>query len=316
MAPEKKYTVKQLQDWAKIYKGVLLSKEYTGYKKHYTWRCEKRHVFDLYLPAFAQGAWCSQCAKAEAKVEALELMQSWAEKKGGTCISEKYVSCSAPLWWKCKNGHTFKLSRDAVKQGAWCTACKREIHAEKKLDQMRKLARAKQGVCLADRYVNDATKLLWRCKQGHEWMATPHIIVYDKAWCPHCYGNVTLTLDHMHRLAAKRGGKCLSKKYQNSFTKLKWKCAEGHVWETPPTNIQSGNWCPACAGKKKHTIEDAQKLAKKHGGKCLSKVYINNSLPLKWQCKNKHTWEGTIRSVIIKINFCPRCKRLPARRSR
>jgi predicted RecB family nuclease len=56
-----------------------------------------------------------------------------------------------------------------------------------------------------------------------------------------------LTIEDMKNLAKKRGGKCLSVKYINSTTKLKWQCKEGHEWEVAPTNIKSGTWCPWCA---------------------------------------------------------------------
>ena len=56
-----------------------------------------------------------------------------------------------------------------------------------------------------------------------------------------------LTIEDMQNLAKKRSGKCLSIKYINSKTKLKWQCKEGHEWEVAPNGIRSGTWCPWCA---------------------------------------------------------------------
>ncbi|PKM92484.1 MAG: hypothetical protein CVU81_00175, partial [Euryarchaeota archaeon HGW-Euryarchaeota-1] len=47
------------------------------------------------------------------------------------------------------------------------------------------------------------------------------------------------------------GGKCLSTKYINANTKLKWQCKEGHRWEAIPSSIKKGSWCPVCARKNK-----------------------------------------------------------------
>ena len=56
-----------------------------------------------------------------------------------------------------------------------------------------------------------------------------------------------LTIEEMQALAAKKGGKCLSTQYINAMTKLKWQCAEGHIWEARPNNIKNGGtWCPEC----------------------------------------------------------------------
>jgi len=48
-----------------------------------------------------------------------------------------------------------------------------------------------------------------------------------------------LTIEEMHKLAKKRGGKYLSDNYINARTKLHWECAEGHQWRSTPDNIKS-----------------------------------------------------------------------------
>ena len=46
-------------------------------------------------------------------------------------------------------------------------------------------------------------------------------------------------------------------KYAN---KLKFKCKEGHVWESLPQPIEKGSWCPYCYGRY-IALEDIQKVA-------------------------------------------------------
>jgi len=162
-------------------------------------------------------------------------------------LSKYYVNNATPLEWECKNGHRFKKTRDVVKQQKnWCYECKMIKFRKHKLKEIQKIAIKRHGKCLSDRYFNLDTKLEFECKHGHKWKATPHIIIYDHAWCPYCYGNMKHTIDHMHKLAAKKNGKCLSKKYINSYTPLKWKCGKGHTWTTPSNNIIFGTWCPKC----------------------------------------------------------------------
>jgi len=115
------------------------------------------------------------------------------------------------------------------------------------------------------------------------------------------------TIKNMKVIAVIRGGKCLSKRYINNRTQLRWQCKRGHIWKATPTHIISGEWCPKCSGNIKKTIKDMQILAKKMGGKCLSKRYVNNKTKLKWQCKKGHTWKA-IPSNIVRFHWCPRCR--------
>jgi hypothetical protein len=59
------------------------------------------------------------------------------------------------------------------------------------------------------------------------------------------------TIQEMHNLAKIKGGKCLSTKYLNNKTKLKWQCADGHVWDAVPYSISQGKWCRKCGNLKK-----------------------------------------------------------------
>jgi hypothetical protein len=62
-----------------------------------------------------------------------------------------------------------------------------------------------------------------------------------------CLGSKRLTIEEMQKIAEERNGKCLSKEYINSDTKLEWMCSEGHTWEQSSRLIKNrGTWCPHC----------------------------------------------------------------------
>jgi hypothetical protein len=175
-------------------------------------------------------------------------MQEIAQKRGGQCISKKYISSQTKLKWKCANGHTWEATANSIKRGRWCPECAGLKPLT--IDEMHKLAKAKNGKCLSNSYTNSRTKLKWECFQGHQWEATPERIKAG-SWCPVCAGNIKLTIDDMKKMAEQRGGECLSGLYINSQTKLKWKCANGHIWEAIPNNIRRGSWCPICSRLRK-----------------------------------------------------------------
>ncbi len=57
------------------------------------------------------------------------------------------------------------------------------------------------------------------------------------------------TIEDMQKAAAFRGGKCLSETMTQGDwnTRLRWQCAEGHVFEASPKLILlGGHWCPDC----------------------------------------------------------------------
>ena len=111
--------------------------------------------------------------------------------------------------------------------------------------------RRRGGECLASEYVNATTKLWWRCRDGHEWDALPGSIVQG-TWCPVCghAGSSTapLSIEVMQEIAVKRGGLCLSTRYTNLRSRLRWRCALGHDWVASAANVRhGGSWCPTCA---------------------------------------------------------------------
>ena len=118
------------------------------------------------------------------------------------------------------------------------------------IDEMRVIAQSHGGECISKEYINAKRKLRWECSEGHEWEATPSNVKRGH-WCPHCAGNAKSTIEEMRIIAKSRGGECLSDKYVNSHTKLKWRCSEGHEWNAVPCSVKGGTWCPYCVGRKK-----------------------------------------------------------------
>ena len=174
-----------------------------------------------------------------------------------------------------------------------------------KMNKLRDRADRHNGKCLSDIYVDVWTKLLWECKEGHQWLAVPGTILRGH-WCPSCAGMAKKSIKDAVLVAKNRGGKCLSKLYINSQQKLDWECSKGHKWEATYTNVSQGSWCPRCAGKINKTIENMQALAAKRGGRCLSEIYINNQTKLLWECSKGHKWEARP-DKIQQGRWCPTC---------
>ncbi len=115
-----------------------------------------------------------------------------------------------------------------------------------------------------------------------------------------------LAIQEMQDLAKSHKGKCLSNKYLNARTKLKWQCEKKHIWSAVPESIKSGTWCPDCGGRKILTIKEMREIANKRNGKCLSDRYINARTKLEWQCSKGHAWKTTP-DGIKRGGWCPEC---------
>ena len=114
-------------------------------------------------------------------------------------------------------------------------------------ERIQSIVQHRGGICFSNKIETQNQKLLWQCADGHRWMASATSILYSKSWCPVYAGNRTLTIDEMNEIAKSRGGRCLSKTYTNSKTKLRWQCADSHVWWATPFSIKNRHsWCPIC----------------------------------------------------------------------
>jgi len=59
--------------------------------------------------------------------------------------------------------------------------------------------------------------------------------------------NKKLTIKDAKYLGQLKGGYCLSNKYINANSNLKWRCKKCHTWMATYANVKNKTWCPYCA---------------------------------------------------------------------
>lgn len=241
----------------------------------------------------------------------LEEMREIALSHGGECQSQEYVNTKTRMKWRCSNGHNFESTPGKVLLGRWCPECGRERAAESRripFSEIELTAKVFNGKCLSNEYIPN-TKLTWQCEFGHVFSSDLHSVRAGH-WCPICghqrSGRKKLLLDEFILIAQAQGGKCLSSTYKNCDEKLLWECAKGHTWKASGSSVKKGHWCPICAGMKRITLEDAQLLAEKRGGKCLSMKVDGSDRKLVWQCAEGHSWSATYSNIRFG-RWCPEC---------
>lgn len=246
----------------------------------------------------------------------IEDMKLLARDQNGKCLSKDYINFHSDLAWMCARGHTFDATPAQVKRGAWCKQCEHYVRRRITIEDLQEMAFNKGGKCISKKYIDQKTPLEWECEFGHRWFAKCAHMRSVGSWCPHCSGRAKMTIEQMQELAKKKGGVCLSKKYVNSHSKLKWQCDKGHKWMAEASHILAGRWCPhydcryrKVSEKLRGNIDELKEIAKERGGKLLSKEYTNRNIPLVWQCANKHQWEAKASNVKFGLTWCPFCDR-------
>jgi hypothetical protein len=317
-------TINDMQKHASIHGGKCLSKEYWDDISRLMWMCDKGHVWELPWRFIKQGAWCPACEKEEErkgkeiirKEKCLDKIRLLAKERGGECLSKEFINNKTKMQFHCAEGHLWSTCSGAIVNGSWCPVCAIKRNAEKQLlpfEIYKKIAIERGGKLLSDKseYKTGRSNLLWECSKGHQWYASGADVKNSKHWCAQCLGMIK-TIEDMHELATKQGGRCLSETYINSITKLEWQCSEGHIWKATPQSISSKSWCPICGIEKVHRqqrndIEIYQKIANERGGKLLSEVYINKAKKLLWECGKGHQWYAQPASIKNSGQWCPSC---------
>ena len=126
------------------------------------------------------------------KLDGLEVANKIAKERQGKCLSDVYINNNTNMLWECKIGHRWKATLNNVKnKRSWCRKCADRINSSNYkmkdgLQIAKKIANLKNGTCLSATYSNNNTKLTWKCKQGHIWMANLANVKNSGKWCPVC----------------------------------------------------------------------------------------------------------------------------------
>jgi thiol-disulfide isomerase/thioredoxin len=306
--------------------GKCLSKEYLGGPNKIEFECEHGHRWKTLGISVKIGHWCPDCRYINnglKRRDPIDVFNKIAKDKGGKCLSTEYINRDVPLKFECAEGHTWKTSGNLIKKGTWCPKCfnkKRGASQRDSIKTFQEIAKKHGGKCLSTKYINSNTRLEFECAKGHRWYTKAITIKHQGSWCPGCYSttrgeSLRDSIETYHRIAAEKGGKCISTEYKNKDSRLTFECAKGHIWQTVAQGVKNGTWCRVCsyiarAEAYKDVIETFQKIAKQHGGKCLSKEYVLWNSKLEFQCAKGHTWLA-LPKMIKQGYWCKQCANKP-----
>lgn len=242
----------------------------------------------------------------------IENLQEYAKLKGGAVIETEFFGIHYKYSWVCEKNHEFKAWGGIINRQTWCKDCAGLMPGSiKKYDD---IAKSKGGRCLSNTYVNNHTKLLWECANGHQFQAKPNS-VQQGYWCAKCAGKERKTIQDCQAAAKKNNGYCLSNVYVNNKEKLLWQCEQGHQWYAPFSNVNTGAWCKICAKEKlglnlRRPFNVLSDLAKSRGGRLLSleNEHVNGKSKLNWMCAVGHKFNMAPENMFTsQMSWCPTC---------
>lgn len=186
---------------------------------------------------------CPSCGKGRLTAE--QVYKKFQDR-GIFLDTTTYVNTSTKAYWECSYGHRWLATPKSIHMGRGCPNCAgNQKHDYKAI----KTEVESEGFkLLSNEYVNARTPLTIECRNGHIiYMAFQNFKRGSR--CKMCNSDKRKHgIEKMKKLADERGGQCLSEHYVDSKTKLKWMCKQGHVFESRPTDVLKGKWCPVDAG--------------------------------------------------------------------
>lgn len=170
-------------------------------------------------------------------------------------------------------------------------------------------------------------KVLWRCRAGHEWYATPASRVRGSG-CPYCSGRRRIVgvndLATTHPLlAAELVDQSLATTIGATSGKMvMWRCEHGHEWKASPRSRVNGQTCPYCSGKLVVPgVNDLLTTDSEIANTCVDadvvrKVSRTSLRRLRWRCEYGHEWVDSVKSRVVAGNGCPVCSARVRQKSR
>lgn len=186
--------------------------------------------------------------------------QKIAASRNGECLSTELNGVTSYLVWKCELGHIWEATFHDIKK-CWCRKCADIKHRKHSIEEMKNIARGRNGECLSDTFTSINSKLRWKCNDcGNTWEALPKSILQGQ-WCKPCSYSIKnaklrgrsskneemITIDYIRAISEKIGYKCLSSMYERSTTKLDFSCINGHAFRKSYNEFKRSMYkCPYC----------------------------------------------------------------------
>lgn len=261
-----------------------------------------------------------------------ELVREWSDKNLSLTPDKITYGSNKIVWWKADCGHEWQASVKARSGGENCPICS----GARVVEGINDLATLKPEIVQewsekneikpTEVSIGSHKKVIWKCKQGHEWEASVKSRTVNGTGCPYCSHNKVLEgfndlASRFPQVAEEWSDRNLPLQptmvtaFANS--KVWWKCRDcENEWYTLISTRSGGSKCPYCSGYT--LLKGFNDLATTHPD--IAAEWSEKNYPLKpdevnaksrknvwWKCKIcGFEWQSLVQSR-IKGTVCPVC---------
>ena len=261
-----------------------------GGHKTFWWQCEHGHEWQKRVYYMLQNPECPYCANKmllkgfnDLESKYPELLNDWNYEKNLTLPSEILCSAKEKFWWKCKDGHDYKMNiHDKLSLNGCCPKCLsmkkqynrlfHEVSPQKPNNFSESLAGVfpelvkqwhptkNSDLKPTDIMSRSQVSVWWKCEEGHEWKAS----VWSRTKgnhirkCPICcsvkvvegVNDIRTTHPHIVKFWHPIKNEIdISKISAKCTLKMWFICEHGHEFLMPVNKFVSSIECPYCANK-------------------------------------------------------------------
>lgn len=224
----------------------VLSTEYINNMSKLHLRCKNGHEWHSdYNTVINRKSGCPVCFFNSIRLD-FNIVKSNIESKDIELISTEYINCDTPLSVKCHNGHEWQDTySNIMHRECGCPKCAGKVPYT--IEELLSKIEARQFQWIDGELINSQSRILLRCKEGHEWWGMCTNIINNKSGCPYCAGQGKPDMLTVKQNVELGGVELLSTEYINANTKLHVRCKHGHEWYATYQNLYKGKrGCPIC----------------------------------------------------------------------
>ena len=276
----------------------LLSKYVNNSTKNF-FKCKCGRLDKISISSLLSGHFCKCCGYEIAAAKnrySIEYLSEFFKKAGCRLITNNYINNDQILEFVCVCDRIGQKRFYDFKNAPRCKKCGDDIKRNKmqyNLAQVREIFKSHGCVLLSGNYVNNKSKLKYRCECRNIGYTTLNKLLHGYR-CKKCYRQkiraaLSLTYEEVAAFFVKNNCLLLSKHYVNSSQRLKYQCECGRIAKITFNNFRNGQRCQNCGIKKlqktfRHSYEKVEQFFKDNGCVLLSDNYENSRSTLKFQC--------------------------------
>ena len=295
-----------------------------GSNKKLSWKCGSGHIWEAVVSNRSRKNYgCPICSNKKILPSYNDLKTKFpdiAKQANGWDPSLVSPMSNKKLEWKCANGHVWQAvvgNRTFKKYG--CPICSNQQLLSGYNDLATRFPEIAEQAYgwdpkLVAPFSNESKE--WICDKGHVWSSKITNRTSRGDGCAICSSHKTLAgfndlLTTNPELAKEAFGWDPTSVSKASNKKLKWKCANGHFWESAISARSKGSGCPYCgnhsvlSGFNDLTTKNLE-LSKEAIGWDPRTFSRASNKKVTWQCHLGHIWTASIANR-TKGSGCPVC---------